>query len=87
MSFLCAFPPKGIFEKNGSVSVWVIKLNHLVINDRMFGSPSIWCVFLEAGPPAPEDLKIRLAAAEQKFKESRDVSGGRWAKALARASA
>jgi hypothetical protein len=64
----------------------VIKLNHLVINDRMFSSPPIWCVFLEAGPPAPEDLKIRLAAAEQKFKESRDVSGGRWAKALARAS-
>jgi hypothetical protein len=53
----------------------------------MFGSPPIWCVFLEAGPPAPEDLKIRLAAAEQKFKESRDVSGGRWTKALARASA
>jgi hypothetical protein len=52
----------------------------------MFGSPPIWCVFLEAGPPSPEDLKIRLASAEQKFKESRDVSGGRWDKALARAS-
>lgn len=59
----------------------------MVIHDRMFGSPPIWCAFLEAGPPAPEDLKIRLAGAEQKFKETRDACGGRWAKALARASA
>jgi len=53
----------------------------------MFGSPPIWCVFLEAGPPSPEDLKIRLAIAEQRFKDARDACGGRWAKALARASA
>lgn len=63
------------------------QLNHLALWDTMSsGSPPIWCEFLEAGAPTPEMLKIRLAGAEQRFKDARDASSRRWANALARSA-